>query len=251
MQQKSLRKNLDLAGLLHDVLNAFKGASVIINQIIDGAYGQTLEEIRPILMALRETNSMGINLVEVRRSYQEVSPVTSFDLLASLQKTYDLFTPIAQHHCLNLSYQTQLSYRHGTQVRGDIVSIDRMLSNLVTNAIKYTKQGDIFLRLLNQGDNLVIEIEDTGCGIAAEQLSNIFIPFWRSPTVESNQSGVGMGLYIVLCVVDTHGLSMKVDSVVGQGTKFTIIFPYKDDAIYGVDGNMCLKSPRRQDALPI
>lgn len=60
-----------------------------------------------------------------------------------------------------------------------------------------------------------------------------------------------MGLYIVLCVVDTHGLSMKVDSVVGQGTKFTIIFPYKDDAIYGLDGNMCLKSPRRQDALPI
>ncbi|MBD2505532.1 sensor histidine kinase [Anabaena azotica] len=251
MQPEIFTKNLELSGLLHDISNAFKGASIIVNQIIDGAYGQSLEEIRPLLMTLQKTNERGISLVEAKKSSEEVREVTRFDMLDFLQKTYSLFKPIAQYHSLNLHYETQESYTQGTEVRAELVNIDRMICNILTNAIKYTKQGDIFLRLLNQGDNLVIEIEDTGCGIAAEQLSNIFIPFWRSPTVESNQSGVGMGLYIVLCVVHAHGLSMKVDSVVGQGTKFTIIFPYKENGIYGVDGKMLPKSHRRQDALPI
>ncbi|MHC5748901.1 MAG: sensor histidine kinase, partial [Nostoc sp.] len=160
-------------------------------------------------------------------------------MLSFLQTTFSRFKPIAQYHSLNLHYETQSSYKHGTQVRGDSISIDRMLCNLVTNAIKYTLAGDIFLRLLNQGDDLIIEIEDTGCGIAAEQLSNIFIPFWRAPQSRlSDKPGRGMGLYIARMLASAHGLSMRVDSVAKQGTKFTIIFPYKDDGVYGVDGRM-------------
>lgn len=262
MQQEALSKQLDLSALLHDVSNAFKGASLIVNQLIDGAYGYSLEEIKPFLIALRDTNDRGMSLVEANKVSGEVKPVTvaQFDMLSFLEKTYCLFQPIAQYHSLKMHYETQSSYKHGTQVRGDRVSIDRMLCNLVTNAIKYTRQGDIFLRLLNQEDDLVIEIEDTGIGIAAEQLSNIFIPLWRSPMVQRrseansnllHQSGMGLGLYIALCVAHAHGLSIQVDSVVKQGTKFSIIFPYKDNGVYGVDGTMLPKSPRRQDALSI
>ncbi|BAY72604.1 sensor histidine kinase (plasmid) [Anabaena sp. FACHB-709] len=262
MQQEVLSKQLDILALLHDVSNSLKGISLIANQLIDGAYGYSLEEIRPFLLALRDTNDRGMNLLEANKVSGEVKPVAlaQFDMLSFLQKTSSLFQPIAQYHSLKMHYETQSSYKHGTQVRGDSISIDRMLCNIVTNAIKYTRRGDIFLRLLNQEDDLVIEIEDTGIGIATDQLSNIFIPLWRSPTVggtpspNSNllhQSGMGLGLYIALCVAHAHGLSMRVDSVVKQGTKFTIIFPYKDDGIYGVDGMMPPKSPRRQDALPI
>ncbi|WP_411908708.1 sensor histidine kinase [Nostoc sp. MS1] len=194
-------------------------------------------------------------MVEANRvSPQEVKPVTvaQFDMLSFLEKTHSLFEPIAQYHSLKIHYETQSSYKHGTQVRGDKVSIDRMLCNLLTNAIKYTRRGDIFLRLLNQEDDLIIEIEDTGIGIAKEQLSNIFIPLWRSPNSNLlHESGMGLGLYIALCVAHAHGLSMQVDSVVKQGTKFSIIFPYKYDGIYGVDGTMLPKSARRQDALSI
>jgi len=254
MQKEAFSKQLDLSALLHDVSNAFEGASLIVNQIIDGAYGQSLEEIRPFLIALLQTNKRGVDLIESRRVYEEVGVVNvaQFDVLNFLQKNYSQFKPIAQHYSLNLHYQTQVSYKHGTQVRGDSISIDRMLCNIITNAIKYTLTGDIFVRLLNQGDDLIIEIEDTGIGIAAEQLSNIFIPFWRAPQSRvSDKPGRGMGLYIAWMVAYTHGLLMRVDSVAKQGTKFTIIFPYKDDGIYGVDGRMLPKSPRRQDALPI
>ncbi|MCC5664819.1 sensor histidine kinase [Nostoc sp. CHAB 5784] len=262
MQQEVLSKQLDFSALLHDVSNSFKGASLIVNQLIDGAYGYSLEEIRPFLIALRDTNDRGMSLVEANRVSQEARPVTvaQFDMLSFLQNNYSRFKPIAQYHSLNLHYETQVTYKHGTQVQGDSISIDRMLCNLVTNAIKYTKRGDIFLRLLNQEDDLIVEIEDTGCGIAAEQISNIFIPLWQSSTVERSsspnsnllhQSGMGLGLYIALCVAHAHGLRISVNSVVRQGTKFTIIFPYKDNGVYGIDDRMLPKSQRLQDALPI
>ncbi|MHC5747103.1 MAG: sensor histidine kinase [Nostoc sp.] len=240
---------LSILGLLHDVSNNYQGASLVLNQIIDGTYGQSLEEIKPLLIALQQTHERGVSLIQSKRTaFFELNPVTEeqFDMLSFLKNNYSRFKPIAQYHSLNLHYETQSSYKHGTQVRGDSISIDRMLCNLVTNAIKYTLAGDIFLRLLNQGDDLIIEIEDTGCGIAAEQLSNIFIPFWRAPQSRlSDKPGRGMGLYIARMVASAHGLSMRVDSVAKQGTKFTIIFPYKDDGIYGVDGRMLPKSPKQ------
>lgn len=240
---------LSILGLLHDVSNNYQGASLVLNQIIDGAYGQSLEEIKPLLIALQQTNERGVSLIQSERTaFFELNPATveQFDMLSFLQNNYSRFKPIAQYHSLNLHYETQSSYKHGTQVRGDSISIDRMLCNLVTNAIKYTLAGDIFLRLLNQGDDLIIEIEDTGCGIAAEQISNIFIPLWRAPNSNLlHQLGMGLGLYIALCVAHTHGLRISVNSVVRQGTKFTIIFPYKDDRIYGVDGRMLPKSPKQ------
>jgi hypothetical protein len=175
---------LTILGLLHDVSNNYQGASLVLNQIIDGAYGQSLEEIKPLLIALQQTHERGVSLIQSKRTaFFELNPVTveQFDMLIFLKNNYSRFKPIAQYHSLNLHYETQSSYKHGTQVRGDSISIDRMVCNLVTNAIKYTLTGDIFLRLLNQEDDLIIEIEDTGCGIAVEQISNIFIPLWRAP----------------------------------------------------------------------
>ncbi|WP_225892771.1 sensor histidine kinase [Nostoc sphaeroides] len=213
-------------------LQARMEAMLVLNQIIDGAYGQSLEEIKPLLIALQQTNERGMSLIQSKRTaFLELNPVTveQFDMLSFLQNNYSRFKPIAQYHSLNLHYETQSSYKHGTQVRGDSISIDRMLCNLVTNAIKYTLAGDIFLRLLNQEDDLVIEIEDTGCGIiAAEQISNIFIPLWRAPNSNLfHQSGMGLGLYIALCVAHAHGLRISVNSVVRQGTKFTIVFSFE------------------------
>lgn len=253
MQQESLSKQLDLSALLHDVSNNHQGASIVLEQIIAGAYGQSLEEIRPFLIGLQELNERVVSLIQSRKTtFFEPNPVTvtQFDMLAFLQKTYYLFNPIAQYHSLKLHYETQTSYKYGTQVRADGVSIDRMICNILTNAIKYTSRGEIFLRLLHQRDDLIIEIEDTGIGIAAEQISNIFLPLWQSPN-SSNRVGMGLGLYIALSVAQAHGLDIKVNSTVGQGTKFTIIFPYKDDGIYGVDGRMLPKSQRSQDALPV
>ncbi|MCC5611129.1 hypothetical protein LC612_31340 [Nostoc sp. CHAB 5834] len=122
---------LSILGLLHDVSNNYQGASLVLNQIIDGAYGQSLEEIKPLLIALQQTNERGVSLIQSKRTaFFELNPVTveQFDMLSFLQTTYSRFKLIAQYHSLNLHYETQLTYKHGTQVRGDSISIDRMLN---------------------------------------------------------------------------------------------------------------------------
>ncbi|MBD2450511.1 sensor histidine kinase [Nostoc sp. FACHB-152] len=247
MQTESLARDPNLSALLHDIHNVFKGTSIILDQLIDGLYGGSLDEIRPLLIAILERNNRGANLIEAKSTaFYEInsSMVTQFDMLVFLKKMSIEFCPIAQSQSLKLHYEASSSYKHGTQVRGDMVNISRMISNLLQNAIKYTNRGEVFLRLLAQGDDLLIEIEDTGIGIAAEQISTIFLPFWRARENEvRNQSGMGLGLYIALMVAHAHGLKMKVNSIVGQGTKFSIVFPY-NNGVYGLgDGKICPKIP--------
>lgn len=246
-----LVRNLDLSALFHDISNAYGGAVLILNQIIEGDYGYTLEEIRPLLVAALEANNRVARLMESKSLFWgiDLAAVTKFDMLAFLEKKHLEFSPIAQHTSLKLHYETSLPYKHGTQVQADIVNIERMLCNLLTNAIKYTNRGDVFLRLFNQGDDLVVEIEDTGVGISPENLSNIFLPFWRLPDHNVSLTGMGLGLYIALCVAHAHGLKMTANSVLGKGTKFTIIFPYTDEEMYGLNGTMCPKPTRLRDAL--
>jgi signal transduction histidine kinase len=245
-----LVRNLDLSALFHDISNAHKGVSLILNQISTGDYGYTLEEIRPLLIAALEANNRVLQLTESKSLFLGIDPtrVAKFDMLAFLQKKHLEFSPIAQCNSLSLHYETSPSYKHGCQVQADIVNIERMLCNLLSNAIKYTNSGDIFLRLFNQGDDLAVEIEDTGVGISDEYISNIFLPFWRSPDSVS-RAGMGLGLYIALCVAHAHDLKMSASSLLGKGTKFTIIFPYTDEGVYGLNDTICPKGERLQDAL--
>lgn len=243
-EQRLLTNNLDLSTFLHDISNAFGGTSLVLNQLINGVYGNSLEDIKPLLIAILSTNHRIAALLEaqkknsIRNCLWEINPcsVKQFDMLLFLQKLHRECCPIAQSRSLVLHYEYISTYKHGTKVLGDTVNISRMLHNILQNALKYTQSGNVFLRLLNQGDDLVIEVEDTGVGIDSQDLTSIFLPSWRVPESSSlHPSGSGLGLYIAMMVAKAHGLKLTVDSVVGKGTKFTIIFPYTDDCIYGSD----------------
>lgn len=259
-EQNFLTERLDLSTLVHDIFNAFGGTSLILNQLINGVYGNSLEDIKPLLVAILSTNKRIAYLLEMPRinsredSFWNINPysMSQFDMLAFLQQLYKECCPIAQSRSLVLHYECVPNYLYGTQVLGDTLGIWRMLYNLLQNAFLYTKSGDIFLRLLNLGEDLAIEIEDTGIGIEAENLKNIFSPSWREPDSSSfHPSGSGLGLYIVMMVAKAHGLKLAIDSVVGKGTKFTIIFPYKNGNPYGLPGKMLAKVGDWQDALPV
>ena len=85
---------LSILGLLHDVSNNYQGASLVLNQIIDGAYGQSLEEIKPLLIGLQQTNERGMSLIQSKRTaFFELNPATEeqFDMLSFLQTTFSRF----------------------------------------------------------------------------------------------------------------------------------------------------------------
>ena len=111
----------------------------------------------------------------------------------------------------------------------DRVQIERMLSNLLSNALKFTPAGGrVEVALRNAMDSIEIAVEDTGCGIAAEHIPHIFERFYRVPALETcgnPEPGLGLGLSFVAWIAKAHGGTIKVDSTPGKGTRFTILLP--------------------------
>jgi len=97
-----------------------------------------------------------------------------------------------------------------------------IFGNLLSNAIKYSPQGGkVLFRVFSSGSHVVFEVSDQGIGIPAEELPHLFEWFHRASNVGEIQ-GTGLGLAIVKNSVDLHGGRIEVDSVVGQGTRFTV-----------------------------
>jgi signal transduction histidine kinase len=109
------------------------------------------------------------------------------------------------------------------------VQIERMITNLLSNALKFTpEKGEIRLSARPVEGNVELVVEDTGRGIAAEHLPHIFDRFYRVPgsgTAPAPEQGLGLGLSFVSWIAKAHGGSIDVQSAPGKGTRFTIILP--------------------------
>jgi len=103
----------------------------------------------------------------------------------------------------------------------------QLLDNLVSNAIKFTPEGgSVVVRVMQRGDSVVIEVADTGIGIASNEQRQLFQRFFRASTARDQQiPGTGLGLYIARAIVEAHGGEINVQSESGQGTTFRIDLP--------------------------
>ena len=113
-------------------------------------------------------------------------------------------------------------------IKGSKVSLGEIFNNLISNAIKYNREGGWVKAKLYEGDeeNIQAEISDNGLGIDTEHLARIFDEFYRvDGRKNSPVKGSGLGLSIVKKMVDAHGGRIKVESKLGEGTTFTISFP--------------------------
>ena len=112
-------------------------------------------------------------------------------------------------------------------VQGDTSQLNRLFSNLIENAIKYTERGgEVNVSLEKSKQNAVIAIQDTGIGIAAENLNYVFQRFWRDERVRKQKTeGSGLGLAIAKTIVSKHQGKITVESKVGRGTCFKVYLP--------------------------
>lgn len=110
-------------------------------------------------------------------------------------------------------------------LRGDEKRIWQIIVNLLNNAIKYTDQGRVIVTSGYQDGNLTISIEDTGCGIAKDDLERIFSPFMQINTGDFIKEGVGLGLAITKELVNYMGGKLSVSSQLGVGSVFSISLP--------------------------
>ena len=131
------------------------------------------------------------------------------------------FASIAANKGLALEVESTGEYAHS-----DAALVEQILKNLVSNAIKYTRQGQVLLRCSRLHDSLCIEVRDTGIGIPAEQIAYIYDEIYQvGVRTNSSRDGYGLGLSIVQRLVRLLNVRLEVASEVGRGSVFSLILP--------------------------
>jgi PAS domain S-box-containing protein len=118
-------------------------------------------------------------------------------------------------------------------IQADSQEMGRAIKHVVINALSYmAADGIVTIRTYSAGEQAAVEISDTGIGITQAQLAHIFDFFYRGEAARPlNSGGVGLGLSIVRIIIEAHGGSVKVESVVNQGSTFTLFLPLSSPEI--------------------
>jgi len=141
-----------------------------------------------------------------------------------VEEVVDQFKPLARSKNLAI----ELDASSTVIIEGEPESVHQAVSNLLSNAVRYTDQGKITVKLSETDIYACVEVTDTGIGISEQEKDNIFHRFHRSDESRSREAGgAGLGLSIVKAVVEAHKGSVTVDSQVGGGSTFTVRFPKK------------------------
>src|SRR5580658_9448889 len=179
-----------------------------------GAHDLRLSQIVRALLLLSQAESGQLALQKTR-----------LDLSAVVRDIVEQFQIPAEGARIELS--SDLPLECAAEV--DRVQIERMLSNLLSNALKFTPAGGrVHVALRSLPDAIEIDVEDTGCGIPEEHIPHIFERFYRVPaqeTCENPEPGLGLGLSFVAWIAKAHGGTIRVESAPGRGTRFSVLLP--------------------------
>jgi heavy metal sensor kinase len=184
------------------------------------------ESLARILTVSEETTQLVEALLTLARADAAATHLhfTDMDLSPVLLKISQHVSVLA--HSKGLSFSPELS---GDQLplHGDSAAIERLLLAILENAIKYTPNGGVVrLRSSIVADRIVIEVEDTGVGISAEDLPRIFDRFYRADQARSREiQGSGLGLSIARWIAEIHKGQIEVASTIGVGSLFRIVLP--------------------------
>jgi heavy metal sensor kinase len=143
------------------------------------------------------------------------------DLQDLIREACELFEPTAEDRGVTLTCDVP----DGSHLVGDTRMIQRMLSNLLDNAIKYTPPGGWVNVSVSENDaQVVVSVKDTGCGISSSDLPHIFERFYRCDQSRS-QAGIGLGLSLARAIARAHGGEITATSAPNQGSTFTATLP--------------------------
>lgn len=148
----------------------------------------------------------------------------AIDINSLFDHLKDAYHLIANAKQISLSFHKDVSIK---SIYADEGRILQVFSNLLTNAIRHTEMGgQVAIHTLADGDNIIIEVSDTGEGIPESELDQVFQRFYRSdPSRHTTNGESGLGLSIVKTIVEAHGGHVSVSSQLGKGTTFTVSLP--------------------------
>ena len=227
--QKQARQLEDIvSALTHDLKTPLLAAETSFKHLLDGYFGDLLEEQKQILSLLSQNNSDSIRLVKnllsvfkyETRSYKLLLEPIEISLLTN--RAINTVRPMIEEKEINLKI-TLANF----QFVCDVFEVERVIVNLLTNAIKYTPlHGQIeLLASKKQDGKVIITVQDTGIGIPDEDLPNLFERFWQSRKSGTRANSTGLGLYLSRQIIKAHSGRIWAESKLGKGTKVIFEIP--------------------------
>ncbi|MBZ9801406.1 NahK/ErcS family hybrid sensor histidine kinase/response regulator [Mesorhizobium sp. ES1-6] len=222
-EEANLGKTRFLAAAGHDILQPLNAARLYCSSLIEkagrGPAGKaavniesSLESVETILGAVLDISRLDAGAMK--------PDDTAFNLDGLLSQIGNDFRPMAAAKKLELTIIPS-----SLTVMTDRNLLRRLIQNLVSNAIKYTRQGRILVGVRRRGELAEIQVIDTGIGIAGDKLNTVFHEFTRLDEGAREAAGLGLGLSIVDRIARVLRLEIRIFSNPGKGTRFSVILP--------------------------
>ena len=184
---------------------------------------------------MRDSVTLGAETVKRLQTFARVRATETledqivFDVSQTMAQAVEMTRPLWKDALKRTAYRSELrqNLEKGVMVKGQANEIFEVMASLVENAAEAcVTGGEIDVSSYPENGYAVIEVKDTGIGIAEADLKRVFDPFWTS---KKTHIGTGMGLAVSHSIVESHGGSISVASTQGQGSTFTVRLPLVKD----------------------
>lgn len=175
--------------------------------------------------ALQALRTQLTALLDISKLDARIVTVTSrpFDIVVFARRMHEEFSPVAKQKSLLFALDTHGAQAGDLFVFTDPLHLERIVRNLIDNAIKYCDAGSVRLKIRPDGRILTLEIQDTGRGIAPDEMDKIYEEFYQVDNPERDRSrGLGLGLSIVKRLIELLEVTMTLKSELGVGTTITL-----------------------------
>jgi len=215
------RKNI-LSMFAHDIKNAIIPSLGFLTRTLSGKTKDAKADLELVRDKLTTAEHLLTTFIEFSRfETEEYKPqFAPFDLQAAVLKQIESTKKEVDRK--NIKISSNFSEDPFPIIRADGAMIHRVIANLLDNAVKYTIEGTITVRVMNIDEDVLVEVKDTGAGISNDQLPHIFDAFYRAA---HEVRGSGLGLSIARTIVAAHGGQIWVKSAPGKGSTFSFTLP--------------------------
>ena len=222
-EQENIRKRLT-GDISHELKTPLTNIQSHLEAMIDGIWEPTeerllsvkeeAERLSSLVSDMQKLNKYDESSIKLKKDNVNISDIICFVIFQ--------FSNLAKSKNIKIEYE-----KKNINLYCDKDKITQALVNILSNAIRYSNEGStIFIEEKLKDNKVMISIEDQGIGISEEDLKYVFERFYRADKSRTRATGgTGIGLTIVKSIVSSHGGEVKLESKLGEGSKFTIILP--------------------------
>jgi PAS domain S-box-containing protein len=231
LQEEINKRSKYTRALVHELrtplTSILASGELLDSQVQGAAQSAMVRNVRRASQNLEQRINELIELARGETGMLKINPMPT-DFAEVVNEITAEMTPIANAKGLSLNVKIGEDI---PLVLGDRSRLRQVISNILSNSIKFTFKGGIVVNVRQYAPNFVItQVEDTGRGIGQEEMENLFDPYWRKSSSGQDLGGLGIGLALSKIFVDLHQGKIWAESTPGQGSMFSFIIPIaKDD----------------------